>query len=90
MMMNSMDMKHIFWHKFRDEVSGAENYMDMAEEAEHMGKPHIAKGFKEMAKDEYTHAKFFKDLVKDDEMQPPEAMETWNAWHKMINRLRKF
>ena len=27
---------------------------------------------------------------KDDEVQPPEAMETWNAWHKMLNKFKKF
>ena len=48
------------------------------------------KDYREMAKDEFTHAKFLKDLVKDDEVQPPEAMETWNAWHKMLNKFKKF
>lgn len=90
MNVNDTDMKYNYWHQFRDEINGVENYMNMAVQAEMAGKKDVAKGYREMAKDEFTHAKFLKDLVKDDEVQPPEAMETWNAWHKMLNKFKKF
>lgn len=84
------DLKRMYWERFKDEIGDAEKYMDLSQEAEHLGKYIEAAGFRKIAKEEYTHAKFFKMLIKDDECQTQEQMETWQAWHRMINRLKSF
>lgn len=88
--MMTQDMKNIYWHQLKDETNGAENYMNLAIEAERTGKKDVAKGFRKMAKDEYTHGQFFYNLIKDDETPPPDGNEAMSRWWRMKERLKKF
>lgn len=88
--MDHKELKRIYWERFRDEIEDAERYMNLSQEAEHLGKNKEALGLRELAREEYTHARFFRDLVKDDTEQSQEQMETWQMWHRMINRLKNF
>lgn len=88
--MEYKELKRIYWGRLKDEIEDADRYMTLSQEAEHLGKTSEAIGLATIAREEYTHARFFKELVKDDTEQPDEAAEIWQAWHNMVNRLKNF
>lgn len=57
--------KHIHV-RFMEEITSACGYLDMAENAEKMGRLDLAEGLCEMAKDEYTHAAFIESVMNDE------------------------
>ena len=77
--------KHL-QEKFAGEVRGADGYMNMAEAAERMGEESLAKGLYMMAKDEYSHADFIADTMK--ERGVAATQEDWEAFQKLTERVK--
>lgn len=48
-----------------EEISGVESYFNYAEMAHKLGDSYLERGLCEIAKDEYTHAKFIHDYLVD-------------------------
>jgi ferritin len=59
-----------------DEINGAKSYLKMAKSAEEMQHHTLARGLYEMAHDEYTHAKFIREILIDNEVQIPSDIQT--------------
>lgn len=77
--------KHL-QENFSGEVHGADGYMKMAESAERMGKEDLARGLYMMAKDEYTHADFIADTMK--ELGIAATKEDWEAFEELGERVK--
>lgn len=54
------DVKHAIAENFPDEIHDSNKYLTLAQTAAENGESTSARGFFEMAKEEYTHAKFLK------------------------------
>lgn len=77
--------KHL-QEKFAGEVHGADGYLNMAEAAERMGKYELAEGLYEMAKDEYSHADFIADTMKEHGVAA--SKEEWEAFEALTERIK--
>lgn len=64
-MQNIMDK---FKSELPDEIEGSHDYLKMASCAEEMSYHNLSRGLYEMAKDEYTHAKFIMDTLLDNDI----------------------
>lgn len=73
---------------FEDEIDDSKKYLCMAKVAEKSGNEHDSYYLYEMAKDEYTHARFIKDFMEEHDIEIPEDHE--ERYHKLeeeINRI---
>lgn len=71
--------------KFAAEVTDADGYMTMAETAEKAGKEDLARGLYMMAKDEFTHADFIADTMKENGISA--TKESWEAFEVLKKRV---
>lgn len=78
-------VKHL-QEKFTAEIKDADAYMNMAETAEKMGKEDMARGLYMMAKDEFTHADFIADTMK--EHGASATKESWAAFEALKTRMQ--
>ena len=68
--------KEKLYDDFEDEVEDAEKYAEMSDEADMTGCHHTAIGLWEMAREEYSHARFLRrELVKMGLYEPSEHTE---------------
>lgn len=68
--------KDIFRSKLSDEIDDAEYYVNVAKDFEcKCEDKNIARGFYEIAKDEYTHACFIRECMMRECIDIPEATE---------------
>ena len=77
-------MKDEILEKFEDEMEDVCEYLDLAELAENA--PTLSAGLRAMAHDEYTHANFFREYLKEMNFLKPEHEEKWK---KTEARMRK-
>lgn len=84
---HGMDIKKYFKHEFPDEMKGCNEYCDLARQAEKAGDRQLAYGLYEMAKDEYTHAKFIHDHLIEWGCEIPEAEMT--KFHQTKERIAR-
>ena len=83
--MTKMDIINKLRSEFPEEVEDSKNYFMMAQAAENMGHYDVAEGLYEIAKDEYTHARFIKHFLKNTGEPIPEAeCEKYHEIKKMI------
>lgn len=59
-----------------DEIKDCRKYMHMSKQALLMNHEELARGFCEVAKDEYTHAHFLRETLHDFGIVIPEDIET--------------
>lgn len=75
--------------ELKDEIEGACEYLNQADDAEAQGHHYLAMGLHHIAKDEYTHANFLRDYLiskkKYHESERHKAIE--ERWHKLRGRL---
>ena len=80
--------KTMFEH-LKDEIEDACEYLREADEAEGWEKHYLAKGLREMAMDEYSHAHFLREyLIKKEAYHVHEHHhEVESHWHKLREKL---
>lgn len=83
--MDASKNDHILQH-FVSEIDGANGYLDMAEKADKMNEPELAGYLREMAKDEYSHAKFIKCVL--DKRHASIAQDTYNKYDELCDRMK--
>lgn len=71
--------------KFTAEVTDADGYMTMAETAEKVGKEDLARGLYMIAKDEFTHADFIADTMKEHCISA--TKDSWEAFEALKKRV---
>lgn len=76
--------KHL-QEKFSEEIKCADGYMTMAENAEKMGKEDMARGLYMMVKDEFSHADFIADTMKEHGLSA--TKESWAAFEDLKKRV---
>lgn len=87
--MSVHDIKETFKKDFIDEVNDSNTYLDMAKAAEgESSNEHFIKGLYEMAKDEYTHAKFIHEMLVDWGCEIPEnELMKWHMLKERVDRV---
>lgn len=85
------DMKK-FYHEmmedFPDEINDANKYLDFARMAKKHGDEEIAEGLIEIAKDEYTHAHFIREILIDEGLEmKPGVNEAFEMLKKRVERI---
>ena len=79
----------VMFEHLEDEIDDACEYLRKAHEAEEEGRSYLAKGLKEMAMDEYSHAHFLREyLMKKEAYHNHEhyaAVE--EHWHRLKEKL---
>lgn len=78
-------IKSYFSEEFSDEMKGCNEYADLAHQAKEAGDTTLAYGLYQMAKDEYTHAKFIHDYLIEWGCEIPE-MEV-SKYHQTKERI---
>ncbi|MDE7089366.1 MAG: hypothetical protein K2O54_04540 [Prevotella sp.] len=78
-------VKSYFAKELPDEIHGCCKYLDLAKMAEDAGEAELAHGLYEMARDEYTHAKFIHDHLIDWGCEIPQEEVT--KYHQMKERI---
>lgn len=78
---------HIIQH-LKEEIVGCLGYLKMAEKIENSD-PRLARYIAEMAYDEYTHAKFIYEYLKDEHYEMPKELAEayWNMKQKVADCL---
>lgn len=74
--------------EFQDEMDDSKSYFEMAKSAEHMGNQEIAHGLFEISKDEFTHAKFIREVLIDNGITIPDASKV--KWDETKERMMRF
>jgi rubrerythrin len=82
-MMREEFIKHIF-SQMEEEIEDVYEYHTLCEEAKKLGMHDFAMGLKEIADEEYTHARYLATVMGEEYNQPPEAAVIWHKWHKML------
>ena len=77
-------LKHL-----EDEIEDACEYLKEADEAEADGKEYLAKGLKNVAMDEYTHARFLRDylMTKHHYHNHDKHEKIESHWHRLREKL---
>lgn len=83
--MDTSKYNHILTH-LTSEIDGANGYLDMAEAAEKMDEDGLAKYLYEMAKDEYSHAKFIKYFLEKKHVSI--AQDTYTKYDELCTRMK--
>lgn len=78
-------IKSYFSKELPDEINGCCEYLDLAKKAEETGHTDLAHGLYEMARDEYTHAKFIHDHLIDWGCEIPQ--NEMMKYHSMKERI---
>ena len=86
--MTKAELTMKLFDQFQEETEGVYEYEMLGEEAMKHNMPHVAKGLKEIAKEEYTHAKFLAKVLGEEADQPPHAANIWHKWHTMLADLK--
>lgn len=73
---------------FEDEIHDSKKYLCMAKVADHAGNSHDSHYLMEMAKDEYTHARFIRDFMEEHDMEVPE--DQLEQFEKLEKEIEKF
>lgn len=73
---------------FMDEISDSKKYMCMAKVADSAGNHHDCHYLLEMAKDEYTHARFIRGFMVEHNISIPEDQD--KCYHKIEEEISKF
>lgn len=71
-----------FIEQIKDELDGAMEYIEFAEEY-----PEYAEMFNRMAKDEFKHAGFIRDMAEDADEDLEEIVDDWETVEECINDL---
>lgn len=87
-MMTMQEIVHKLHENFSDEIADANEYLNMAESAERMEHHEMAEGLAEIAKEEYTHAKFIHYVMKENGiMADTEDMKDWEELEARFRRM---
>lgn len=86
-MMTMEELTKAMLKDFGEEIDDANKYCDMAKAAEELGWDRTAEGFYEMARDEYTHAVFIKDVMETYRVPIPE--EHHKKFHELEERIEE-
>lgn len=86
--MSLSEITDSLYEQFPDEINDANHYMDMAKSAYDMGHEHLAECLCEVAKEEFTHAKFIHYHLNESGVEIPE--EWHKEWEELENRFRKY
>lgn len=78
---------HIIAH-YLNEIQGAHEYLNMAKNAMDMGKPDLAEWLQRIAADEYTHAKFIYDYIRENNM--PLSEEDCNKLYLLEKKMQEY
>ena len=70
--------------QFEDETGDVYEYLMLSEEAHKHKMPHLAKGLRTIANEEYTHAEYLAGILGNETDQPKDAAEIWHKWHRML------
>lgn len=81
------DITHKLHEEFEDEISGANQYLDMANSAAHMNHHDLATALTMMAKDEYSHARFIHSFLKESGIAISD--EICEQWKDVDNRFQR-
>lgn len=73
----------------KEEIEDACEYLKEADATEADGKPYLARGMRDIAMDEYTHANFLRNYLMSKHAYHEHAMyeEIEHHWHKLLARL---
>lgn len=82
--MTKAELTMKLFDQFQEETEDVYEYEMLSKEAMKHNMPHLAKGLKEIAEEEYTHAKFLAKVLGDEADQPPHAATIWHKWHAML------
>lgn len=74
--------------EFGDEMEDSKMYFEMAKAAEHMNNMELASGFYEISKEEYTHARFIREMLIDHGVTIPEAHKA--MWEETEERMMRY
>ena len=86
--MTKAELTMKLFDQFQEETESVYEYEMLGEEAMKHNMPHVAKGLKEIAKEEDTHAKFLAKVLGEEADQPPHAANIWHKWHTMLADLK--
>lgn len=87
-MMTMEEIIKKFTAEFGDEMEDSKMYFEMAKSAEHMGNHEMAHGLFEISKDEYTHAKFIREMLIDNGVTIPESHKA--MWEDTEERMHRY
>lgn len=73
---------------FEDEISDSKKYYHMAKIADRAGDDEDCHYLTEMAKDEYTHAYFIHNFMKEHDIHIPEEQE--KAFEELTDMMKEF
>lgn len=72
---------------FEDEIGDSRKYLCMAKVAEKSGNGSDSHYLYEMAKDEYTHARFIRDFMEEHDIEIPEDQDS--RYHKLEEEIER-
>lgn len=78
---------HIIAH-YNDEIKGAHEYLAMAKKTMEMDRPDLAEWFHSIAADEYTHAKFMYNYIRENNM--PLSEDDCNKLYLLEKKMEEF
>lgn len=87
-MMSLSEITENLYEEFPDEMEDANHYMDMSKSAYDMGHQELAYYLCEIAKDEFTHAKFIHHHLKESGVEI--STEWHKEWEELENRFRQY
>lgn len=75
------EMIKIMKTAFPEEMKDSETYFKMCKEADEMGNDELANALFEMARDEYTHAEYICEFLKEHGQSiPDDQMKSWKSY----------
>lgn len=87
MMTSEELLKHLSDH-LEDEISDSKGYLKMAKKADEIGKKEMAHYLLEIAKDEYTHARYIKKVMHEFEL--PISSDLMLKYNELESELNEY
>lgn len=75
-MMTLPEISKTLQGELKDEIDGCKQYYNMGMSADDMRHYNLSHYLYEMAKDEYTHAKFIRDYMKENHVEVTDSEES--------------
>ena len=76
-MADNTEMINALKHRVKDELEDAMKYMEMSHKARDYGEPQDAQIFRDIAKEEYTHAGHINNILKEHGSNTNEFHDMW-------------
>lgn len=83
-MADSAEMINALKHRVKDELEDTMLYMEMARKAREHGEPQDVQIFRDIAKEEYTHAGHINNILKEHGSNTNEYHDMWVRAEKAV------